>query len=92
MTNLNVNITPAISETGGTGSEGETSNEVIVANAVYANNGMLYVKAAQAELLSVYTVTGQLAKKVTVSGEATFSLPKGIYIVTLANKAYKVVL
>jgi hypothetical protein len=79
------------SNTGG-GNEGETANTVLTADAVWSSGGVLYVNAAKAGSLSIYNITGQLYKVATVSGSYTLSMPKGVYIVQLNGKAYKVVL
>ena len=71
---------------------GETGNAAVAADAVWAAGGTLYVQAANPATLSIYTVTGQLYKQATVSGSASFTLPKGLYIVQLNGKAYKIVI
>ena len=71
----------------------EVSNGFIAgADAVWAAGGMLYVKSAEQGTLSVYSITGQLNKQIPVSGSYSLALAKGIYIVKLNGKAYKVVL
>lgn len=76
----------------GTGEDGTTGNEGVTEDKVWSANGTLYVNAANPATLSVYTVTGQLYKQAAVSGSYTATLPKGLYIVQLNGKAYKVVL
>ena len=71
---------------------GETGNGAFAADAVWGSGGTLYVKAATPGTLSVYSVTGQLCKQASISGDFTATLPKGLYIVQLNGKAYKVVL
>ena len=70
---------------------GETANAFVAADAVWANSGKLTVKAVKPAVLSIYTVTGQLYKKMPVSGNFELALPKGLYIVQLNGKSYKVV-
>lgn len=70
----------------------ESSNDVLAKDDVWASNGILYVNAATPGALSVYSLTGQLLQTVPVSGTFTTTLPKGLYIVQLNGKAYKVVL
>jgi len=84
--NLVVNISSASTNSGDA-----TGNKLIASDAVWAANGMLTVKAAKPGTLSIYSVTGQLFKQVTVSGTSSWALPKGLYVVQLNGKAYKVV-
>ncbi len=91
--NLSIEVgykTSTESSTGG--EEGQTANVSVSGDAVWASGGALYVKTANVGMLSVYTVTGQLYKQVAVSGSYTTTMPKGLYIVQLNGKAYKVVL
>ena len=76
----------------GTGEEGTTGNDGAATDAVWGANGTLYVNAATPGAISVYSVTGQLYKKEVVSGSYSLSMPKGLYIIQLNGKAYKVVL
>ena len=69
----------------------ETGNEAIASDAVWAAAGTLNVQAANPGLLSIYAVTGQLYKQIPVSGNFSAVLPKGLYIVQLNGKAYKIV-
>jgi hypothetical protein len=61
--------------------------------AVWAANGRVYITSAVAADAKVYSAAGALVKTETVvAGEtADVSLPAGIYIVTLGDKSYKVV-
>ena len=72
-------------------SSGETGNDAIAADNVWAASGTLFVQAANTATLSVYTVTGQLFFQKSVSGSFSMTLPKGLYIVQLNGKAYKVI-
>ena len=71
---------------------GETGNVAFTADAVWASAGTLYVKAATPGILSIYSATGQLYKQFFAFGDYTATLPKGLYIVQLNGKTYKVVL
>ncbi|MDL2304162.1 hypothetical protein LJC72_02325 [Bacteroides sp. OttesenSCG-928-D19] len=82
----------SVSTESGEGGEGQTGTEVIAKDKVWAANGTLYVEAINPATMSVYTVTGQLYKQIPVTGSYSASLPKGLYIVQLNGKAYKVVL
>jgi len=88
--NLELNI-----EAVGTTSEhgnGTTAVEAVADDAVWAAGGVLYVKSANAGSVAIYSLTGQLYQQGPVSGSFSATLPKGIYIVQLNGKAYKVVL
>jgi hypothetical protein len=81
-----------IAESGTGGENGETLNTAIMKDAVWAAGGTLYVNTVNAGTLAIYNVTGQLYKSENISGNYTLSMPKGVYIVQLNGKAYKVVL
>ncbi len=57
-------------------------------------NHILYVKAFPGENIAIYTVSGQLSGKVQSAGEwlPILNLSKGIYIIKIANKSYKVII
>ena len=84
------NFTVSITQVGSTSEP--TGNGAIAADAVWAAGGTLYVNAASAGTLSIYSVTGQLIKTEAISGSYTISLSKGLYIVQLNGKAYKIIL
>jgi hypothetical protein len=68
----------------------DVGNAVIASDAVWAASGLLNVKSLKPATLSVYTVTGQLFKQVQVRDSYSMTLPKGLYIIQLNGKAYKV--
>lgn len=71
----------------------QTGNETVASDdAVWAADGVLYVRTPNPGMLSVFTIAGQLYKQLPVDGNQPFNLPKGIYIVLLNGKTYKVVL
>ena len=82
-------ITLSTSETK---SEDATGNPAIAADAVWSAGGTLYANAANPGVLTVYSITGQLIKTINISGNFTLPLDRGIYVVQLNGKAYKVVL
>jgi hypothetical protein len=90
--NLTVTIKSSANTSSGTGEDGTTGNDVFVNDAVWASGGSLFVKATAPGTLQVYSITGQLVKATNVTGSSTFSLAKGIYIVKLNGKAFKVIL
>lgn len=64
--------------------EGATTSNVYV----YADQGVVYVKNVEKEtLVNVYDVVGQLVKTTT---DHEFSLAKGLYIVRVNGRAFKV--
>lgn len=79
-------------ESGEGGENGESGNATVEKDAIWAAGGTLYVKTGTPGILSIYTITGQLYKQEAISDSYTLSMPKGIYIVQLNGKAYKVVL
>ncbi|MDR0429601.1 MAG: T9SS type A sorting domain-containing protein [Tannerellaceae bacterium] len=81
-----------ITESGAGGDNDETGNETLSEYAAWGANGTLYVKTAAAATLTIYNVTGQQIKQTKVNGNASFPMPKGLYIVQLNGKAYKIVL
>jgi hypothetical protein len=62
-------------------------------SSVWSAGGQVYVTAATATSAKVYGATGALVKQIALSaGETTgIAVPTGFYIVTLNNKAYKVI-
>ncbi|MDR1097215.1 MAG: T9SS type A sorting domain-containing protein [Tannerella sp.] len=70
----------------------ENGNATVEKDAVWAAGGALYVKTGTPGTLSIYNITGQLYKQEAISGNYTLSMPKGIYILQLNGKAYKVIL
>ena len=74
-----------------TNSGEEVGNAAIAADNVWSAFGTLYVQAASPATLSIYSVTGQLVQQVAVSGSYSATLPKGLYIVQLNGKAYKII-
>ena len=82
---MTIEINSAVSTTAITG------NEAILADVVYAASGTLFVKAANPGTLSVYSITGQLINQAAVNGSYSLALPKGLFIVQLNGKAYKVI-
>lgn len=90
--NCTITIEQKTETAGGIGEDGQTGNDLFDDYAVWGANGTLYVKAASTATLSIYNITGQLCNQTTVNGSTSFPLAKGLYIVQLNGKAYKVVL
>jgi len=87
MFNYKISITSVTA----TSEEEITGNQLVVKNAVWAASGRLFVQTDTPATLSIYSVTGQLVKQVPVSGSSSLALPKGLYIVQLNGKAFKVI-
>lgn len=65
---------------------GGTSNTNVNPSNVWAHKNTLYIKANKDDIASVYTVTGQLVKKIELEeGNTATTLVRGVYIVTLKN-------
>ena len=89
---MTVNIGFANSLESAGGGEGQTGNGFFKEDKVWGSGRTLYVKSAGAGTLSIYSVTGQLINSTIVNGDYTTTLPKGLYIIKLKNKAYKAIL
>lgn len=64
---------------------------VIEANsAVKAVAGGLSYKAAEAGMLSVYSITGMTVFNANVSGEGTVKLPRGLYVYSFGGRTGKI--
>ena len=82
----------SVAPTSGAGDDDElTGNATIATDKVWASGGTLYMETATPATISVYSITGQLVKQVFVNGSDNVTLPKGLYIVQMNGKAYKVV-
>jgi hypothetical protein len=57
---------------------------------IWAADGKLYVETPQPGRLSVYSITGVIHVRKSIAGSSTILLPKGVYIVRLNEKTYKV--
>lgn len=79
----NTNMTFTSDETSGIGSVGTGSS-------ISVNGGTLNINADNADV-RVYTVSGAAVVSEKVSGSASFSLDKGIYIVKINNTVKKVI-
>jgi hypothetical protein len=76
----------------GTGENGTKANPALADDAVWASGGRLFIQSAAPGRFQIYSVTGQLQKADAVNGNITIpDLPKGIYLVKLNGKTYKVV-
>jgi hypothetical protein len=91
--NLQVVITAEVDLTGG-GGNGDVGNvSVVTSNRVWSSDNNLYISSTATGQAQIYALTGSLVKTLSVSaGEniERITLPKGIYIVKLEGKSYKV--
>lgn len=67
----------------------EVENNPIV---IYAANGAVYVRAETPQAVRVFNLMGQLVKQATAVTEASFYLPKGIYILQIGNQMIRKVI
>lgn len=68
------------------------ANEQIEKNEVsfYTQPGAIVVQATQNTSVSIYTFQGVMQKSLTVNGTATIPVSKGLYILKIGDKNYKV--
>jgi hypothetical protein len=90
INNITSGLVITLSTTGTTSEP--TGNAVVAADEVYGAGGTLYANAANPGTLTIYSITGQLIKTVNISGNYSLSLNKGLYVVQLNGKAYKIIL
>lgn len=57
---------------------------------VWSSNGLLHLAADLPAEVAIYNLSGKLVRRITLSGEQTVSLPRGIYLVNNSNITYKV--
>lgn len=57
----------------------------------YGIEGAIIVNAEEDELVCIYTLNGQLMKKAIAQPDLSIPMPKGVYVVTIRGKAYKVI-
>ena len=59
---------------------------------VWSANGSIYIRAAKAVDVNIYTITGQLSKRMKITaGENVIPVTRGLYIVRIENIARKVI-
>ncbi|MDR1746567.1 MAG: leucine-rich repeat domain-containing protein [Tannerella sp.] len=67
------------------------SNETINNYKVWSSDGNLYISVSDATTISIYTLSGALVKRQTVTaGNTTIPLPRGLYLVKYDNKTTKI--
>ncbi len=86
----------AINITAATATKKDAGSAVIEESAdntsalIYAQNGVLYVKAAQTVNVEVYSLSGALMSQGT--SDAAITLPRGMYLVKAGNQVQRVIL
>lgn len=59
---------------------------------VWAADGSIYIKTNKAVEVNIYTITGQLSKRMKVTvGETSVPMTRGLYIVRIDNITRKVI-
>ncbi|MDR2232506.1 MAG: hypothetical protein LBE56_05205, partial [Tannerella sp.] len=73
---------------------GPVANEGISQKAVWSYGNTLYIRVAQEDIASIYSITGMLVKRIDVpEGGITEPMTKGAYIVTLKDgSVHKVII
>lgn len=76
------------------GPDYETSNDVIDGTTVWSNGNTIYINVNREDIASIYSVTGQLVKRIELpEGSTSIPMERGIYIVTLKDgSVHKVIL
>lgn len=59
---------------------------------LWAENGMLYLNADTPTKVSLYNATGQLIRRLSLTGQQTVALSPGLYFVRCNNITYKILL
>ena len=91
QSNFTVSVIQKEGTKSGTGEDDSTGNGAPTGDAIWAAGGTLYVNAAAPGQIKIYSITGQLYRTEYVSGSFTLPIPKGVYIIQLNGKAYKVI-
>lgn len=68
------------------------NNQEIAGEKIWTDGNMLHINSQETCLINIYTLSGTLYKQTEVSGSKAIQLPTGLYIVTLHNKQYKVII
>ena len=85
---INIAAATATKEDAGSAVINESADNTSVL--IYAQNGVLYVKAAQTVKVEVYSLSGALMNQGT--SDAAITLPRGMYLVKAGNQVQRVIL
>ena len=88
--NMTIKVDRKTTTTSRIGSGDQEGSEAFAEDKVWGSSGTLYVKAANSGVLYIYNVAGQLCKTVSISGDYSLLMSKGLYIVRFNNKAYRI--
>ena len=90
VANESINITVATATKKDAGSAVIEESADNTSALIYAQNGVLYVKAAQTVKVEVYSLSGALMSQGT--SDAAITLPRGMYLVKAGNQVQRVIL
>ena len=90
VANESINITVATATKKDAGSAVIAESADNTSALIYAQNGVLYVKAAQTVKVEVYSLSGALMSQGT--SDAAITLPRGMYLVKAGNQVQRVIL
>ena len=89
-TNEAINIAAATATKKDAGSAVINESADNISALIYAQNGVLYVKAAQTVKVEVYSLSGALMSQGT--SDTAITLPRGMYLVKAGNQVQRVIL
>ena len=90
VANESINITAATATKKDAGSAVINESADNTSALIYAQNGVLYVKAAQTVKVEVYSLSGALMSQGT--SDTAITLPRGMYLVKAGNQVQRVIL
>ena len=62
------------------------SNEFLAGTAVWSHGEMIYIRVERADIASIYSVAGQLVKRVDLpEGDTSIPMSRGAYVITLKD-------
>ena len=62
------------------------SNELLAGTAVWSHGEMIYIRVTRADIASIYSVAGQLVRKIDLpEGDTSIPMSRGAYVITLKD-------
>ena len=62
------------------------SNELLAGTAVWSHGEMIYIRVTRADIASIYSVAGQLVRKIDLpEGDTSIPMRRGAYVITLKD-------
>ena len=62
------------------------ANELLAGTAVWSHGEMIYIRVDRADIASIYSVAGQLVRKVDLpEGDTSIPMSRGAYVITLKD-------